>query len=146
MIDWRFDEHDEEAWEEPQRPLPPQPKRITRRRMLLLLLLLLLLSSVGVVLARQVDQQVLANIRAVQAEVQYTFDRTFVTIYDFTSGRPQTITFAGMPHGRFDWSPDERWLVTVQDRALRLIAPAYEFEQVVPLPVAGCETAVWMEQ
>lgn len=78
--------------------------------------------------------------------VQYTFDRSFVTIYDFITGRPQTTTFAGMPHGRFDWSPDEQWLVMVQDRALTLIAPAHEFERVVPLPAAGCETAVWMEK
>lgn len=68
-------------------------------------------------------------------------------LYDLE--QDETTTYALQPTPDFfypvlDWSADEAWLVLAEDRLLRLIAPAHDYELPLFHNLSGCRTAVWI--
>jgi hypothetical protein len=49
------------------------------------------------------------------------------------------------PNGRYLWSDDGRWAAVIQDRALLLYAPEYDYQYLVGLRDPGCQLAAWGE-
>ena len=50
------------------------------------------------------------------------------------------------PYPTFDWSADENWLVIPEDRALHLVAPAYEYQQIIFHDLNGCNLVAWINR
>lgn len=45
-----------------------------------------------------------------------------------------------------DWSADGYWLVRLYDQYLLLMAPAYNYEQIIPGNFKGCGNAIWVNK
>jgi hypothetical protein len=70
-------------------------------------------------------------------------------LHDLENNQTKTLpdSFPIVP-GRFpflDWSADGQWLVVADDRFFRLIAPAHDYERLVPHDYDRCFYTVWNE-
>ena len=79
-------------------------------------------------------------------------DRIFNTwelnLVELASGETKTITTNYPPYPAqypyFDWSADGQWLALMDEGYLRLIAPAHNYEQIVPYDFRNCTYSGWI--
>jgi hypothetical protein len=45
-----------------------------------------------------------------------------------------------------DWSADGNWLVQLYEQYLLLMAPAYNYEQIIPGDFASCGNVIWVNK
>ncbi len=71
-----------------------------------------------------------------------------VNLVDLTTGEIQVIKTNHPPYPAqfpfFDWSADGQWLVVVDDGYVRLLAPAYGYERVIPHEFGSCRYTGWV--
>ncbi|MCA9990690.1 MAG: hypothetical protein KDE29_06765, partial [Anaerolineales bacterium] len=60
--------------------------------------------------------------------------------HQFTAGYP---LYPGQ-YPYYDWSADGRWLLIGDDGYLRLVAPAYDYQRLLPHPYANCLFTAWL--
>jgi Tol biopolymer transport system component len=76
--------------------------------------------------------------------------RNDIYLYDLTTNQIQT--FAGTNPGfalanTYDWSADGQWLVIAQEsQTMALVAPAYDYLQLIPHNLGACSNVVWVNQ
>lgn len=71
-------------------------------------------------------------------------------LHDTRSGATQQldVTYPAYP-ARFpfyDWSEDGQWIVLVDRGYLRLVAPAYDYERIVPHDLTECRYPAWVDR
>lgn len=73
---------------------------------------------------------------------------TFITIHDIVQNQTQNFLFDGSdaaPGLPFDWSADGNWLLTILDNGLlQLIAPEYNYKQVLAHELGDCQSVAWV--
>jgi len=71
-------------------------------------------------------------------------------VHDLQRGETEEYT-AGYPtypaqYPFYDWSADGNWLLVVDDGFLRLIAPAENYERLLPHPHDNCLFSAWIAE
>ncbi len=61
-----------------------------------------------------------------------------------TAGNPYSITPFSPELSEYEWSVDGQWLLILHDGVLILLAPAYNYKQVIIPDAPGCFNAVWV--
>lgn len=73
-----------------------------------------------------------------------------ISLIDLDTGLANTLNTYYPPYPAqypfLDWSADNQWLVLVDDGFLRLIAPAYDYERVVPHEYRDCSYTGWVSR
>ncbi|MCA9874440.1 MAG: hypothetical protein KC441_12315 [Anaerolineales bacterium] len=69
------------------------------------------------------------------------------TLHDLAQNESQLLTTHYPPYPMrfpyYDWSGDGRWLVIADDGFLRLLAPDYDYERLIPYDFDACLFAAW---
>ena len=75
-----------------------------------------------------------------------------IILYDLEANRVQMQALPGStlffsPMNLYDWSADGQWLAIVLDsQALALVAPAYDYQFLIPHDLGDCSNVAWLNQ